>query len=36
MKRRNMLALPVALAILGASAGFAAEPPEVSIYLNPN
>ena len=36
MKRRDMLALPVALALFGASAGFTAESPEVSIYLNPN
>jgi hypothetical protein len=36
MKRRDIiLALPLALA-LQAGAPFAAEEPEVSIYLNPN
>jgi hypothetical protein len=36
MKRRDMLAVPLALALFGAGTPFAAEPPEISIYLNPN
>jgi hypothetical protein len=40
MKRRMMFALPMAMLALAAGMStppaLAAEPPEVSVYLNPN
>ena len=36
MKRRQLLFLPLAMALFGARGVTAAEAPEISVYLNPS